>query len=44
MRYSNERLAGFKWYDGEIDNSEMMFTEEMLCTSREEVSKNVSYE
>ena len=30
--------------DGEIDNPEMKFTEEMLCTSREEASKNVSYE
>lgn len=30
--------------DGEIDGTEMMFTEEMLCTSREEASKNVSYE
>lgn len=43
-RYNNERLAGFKWYDGEIDNPEMMFTEEMVCINREEASKNVSYE
>ncbi len=44
MRYSNEKLARFKWYDSEIDNSEKMFTEEMVCINREEASKNVSYE
>lgn len=30
--------------DGEIDGTEMMLTEEMLRTNREEASKNVSYE
>ena len=32
------------WYDGAIDNPEMMFIEEMVCINRKEASKNVSYE
>ena len=40
-RYGNEKLDGFKWrwqnrWCGEIDSTEMMYAEEMLCTSREE--------